>query len=181
MRTSNPEFALFASIACACLAGLGCVNNPVHDDEVESLGPEAAGVPPGPLHRPGQPCLVCHGPYGPAELQFSVGGTVYAGTGDPAPAVGAVVQIEDVTGASTTADTNAAGNFYVLLRDFDPTYPILPQVSSSDGGIVQKMMTYVGRNGSCAECHASVTGPASAGPVVLVVLTEPDGGPEGAP
>jgi hypothetical protein len=181
MRTSNPEFVLFASFACACLAGFGCVNNPVHDDEVAALGPEAANVPPGPLHRPGQPCLVCHGPYGPAELQFSVAGTVYAATGESTPAVGAIAKIEDSTGASVTADTNAAGNFYILLRDFDPAYPILPQVSSPDGGIVQKMMTYVARNGSCGDCHASLPGPASAGPVVLVVSTAPDGGLDGAP
>ena len=53
-------------------------SNPVHDNEVAALGPEDPSVPPGPDHRPGQPCLVCHGGSGPASAQFAVGGTVYA-------------------------------------------------------------------------------------------------------
>lgn len=159
-----------------CVAFLGCVNNPIHDEDVEALGPEAPGVPPGPLHRPGQPCLVCHGPYGPAPAQFSVGGTVYETAEPAAPAVGAEVRIEDVTGASVTLETNAVGNFYVLLRDFDPTYPIEPRVTSADGTMVQTMTTYIARNGSCAVCHTNAAGPTSAGPVVLL-LTDAGGAP----
>jgi hypothetical protein len=102
---------------------------------------------------------------------------VYAASGEATPAIGAVVLIQDVTGGSIAADTNAVGNFFVLLRDFDPTYPISPQVSSSDGGIVQKMMTYVARNGSCAACHSNPPSATSAGPVVL--STDSDGGSQG--
>jgi hypothetical protein len=57
------------------LAAVGC-DDPVHDDAVTALGGEDPNVPIGALHRPGQPCLVCHGGSGPAALAFSVGGTV---------------------------------------------------------------------------------------------------------
>ena len=173
MRGRVPRLASFVG---ACVAAFGCVNNPVHDQEVEALGPELPGVPAGPLHRPGQPCLVCHGPFGPASVQFSVAGTVYEEAGQETPAVGAMVSIEDIRGASVVSGTNSAGNFYVLLADFSPTYPLLPQVSSSDGGVVQTMTTYVARNGSCSACHSNPAGATSAGPVVL--RTHLDGGTE---
>ncbi|HEY4014573.1 MAG TPA: hypothetical protein VGM06_14625 [Polyangiaceae bacterium] len=145
----------------------GCVNNPVHDDEVAALGPEDPAFPPGPDHRAGQPCLVCHGPFGPAQVQFAVGGTVYQAAGQSAPALGAVVGVEDVSGAKFDATTNEVGNFYVLLRDENPKYPIKTSVTSADGSIVQTMQTYVARNGSCASCHESTPSATSPGPVVL--------------
>ena len=52
--------------------------DPTHDRAVEVLGGEAPGVPEGPLHRPGQPCVTCHGDSGPASGEFSLAGTVYA-------------------------------------------------------------------------------------------------------
>jgi hypothetical protein len=156
-----------ASSALVVSAPLACVNNPVHDDEVDALGPEDPAVPAGPLHRPGQPCVVCHGPFGPASVQFSVGGTAYEAADGAMPAVGAAVRIEDSTGASTTPTTNVAGNFYVLLRDFNPAFPLRTSVTSADGNTVQTMQGYVARNGSCASCHTSQAGPTSAGPVNL--------------
>lgn len=156
-----------ASVACA---------DPVHDDLVASLGPEAAGVPPGPTHRPGQPCLACHGGDGPASLQFSVGGTIYAVRGQPAPAVGALVQIEDIEGNYWTNTTNSAGNFFVELSDFAPTYPIRMEVVSSDASIAQRMQTYAGRAGSCADCHTSRADPRSPGPIYLTVSVSNDAG-----
>ena len=29
------------------------------------------------LHRPGQPCLTCHGGKGPGHVEFSIAGTLY--------------------------------------------------------------------------------------------------------
>jgi hypothetical protein len=168
------RLSLVGFLGGASMLAFGCINNPVHDDEVTALGPEARGVTPGPLHRPGQPCLVCHGTFGPAWVEFSVGGTVYVEAGQATPAIGAVVSVEDITGASFATATNAAGNFYVLLRDFSPAFPILPRVVSADGGVAQTMMTYVARNGSCAACHSNPPGATSAGPVVLFTVL--DGG-----
>jgi hypothetical protein len=154
----------------------GCVDT-THDDEVQALGGEAQGVPPGPDHRPGQPCLVCHGGEGPASAQFSVAGTVYAVFKASPPAVGAVVQIEDITGASFMATTNAAGNFYIGSGDWQPVYPTQMQVAL--GPASNQMLTHVGREGSCAACHQSTIGPASPGPVYVAADTselDGDGG-----
>jgi hypothetical protein len=168
--------AFFVGFAvCGAAMPVACAD-PVHDDLVDSLGPEAAGVPPGPLHRPGQPCLACHGGEGPASLQFSVGGTIYAVRGEPAPAVGAAVQIEDIDGNYWTSNTNSAGNFFVELAHFAPTYPIRMEVVSSGGSITQRMQTYAGRSGSCADCHTSRADPQSPGPIYLGISVSNDGG-----
>ncbi len=160
---------------CCCLACLavavmttlvGCID-PVHDQQVQALGGEAPGVPTGPEHRPGQPCLVCHGGEGPASSQFSVGGTVYAVDQESAPAVGAQVLTEDITGASFESPTNAAGNFYVAATQWQPTFPIKMQVTL--GPVTNMMLTAAGRDGSCATCHQSKIGPASPGPVYVAM------------
>jgi hypothetical protein len=92
-----------------------------------------------------------------------VAGTVYAVFKATAPAVGAQVQIEDITGTTIVAPTNQAGNFYIADQDWQPVYPTQMQVSL--GAATQQMLTHVGREGSCAACHQSVTGPGSPGPV----------------
>jgi cytochrome c553 len=170
--------ALFvlALLGVAPPAWSGCVNNPVHDDQVAALGPEAANVPAGATHRPGQPCLVCHGPFGPAQVQFAFGGTVYLEAGQSAPAPAAVVGVEDVSGSKVAAPANEVGNFYVLLRDYNPKYPLKTTVTSADGAIVQTMQTYVARNGSCASCHESAASATSPGPVVVSPGADAAGG-----
>lgn len=150
--------ALLLPIACS---------NPVHDDEVQALGPEDPGVPPGPLHRPGQPCLTCHGGGGPATALFSLGGTITLVRGDTAPAVNALVQIEDIGGNYWTAPTNEVGNFFVAAEHFVPQYPIKVNLFSADMTVTQNMQTYSARQGSCAACHALPLGPTSPGPVYL--------------
>ncbi len=171
--------ALQAKIACAVasalvLAPFACVDT-THEDAVQALGPEQGGVPPGPFHRPGQPCVTCHGGSGPASQQFSVGGTVYSVQGGGQPAVGAVVQIEDITGSVWNVPTNAAGNFYVLLSDYSPKYPTSMQVTSVDGSQSQAMASFALRDGSCADCHKNPQGPNSQGPIYLA-LASADGG-----
>jgi hypothetical protein len=158
--------------AIASLASVSCVDD-VHNEEVAALGPETGS--PGPLHRPGQPCLTCHGGSGPAKLQFSEGGTVYLNQGGGMPAPGASVQIEDILGNLWTTQANAAGNFFVTLSDFAPHYPTQMQVTSSDGTVSLQMLTHVGRDGSCADCHTATAGPTSPGPV-YVIATTLDGG-----
>ncbi|MGH7272307.1 MAG: hypothetical protein ACREJ3_17905 [Polyangiaceae bacterium] len=158
----------------AIVVSLACVDA-THDEQVAALGPEDPGVPTGPTHRPGQPCLVCHGSSGPASQQFSVAGTVVAVRSQSAPAPGVTVQIEDINDSIFTATTNSAGNFYVPFDQWQPTYPTQMQVSR--GALSQQMNTHVGRDGSCAGCHTEPEGPTSPGAVYLALT--PSGLPEG--
>jgi hypothetical protein len=154
--------ALTASGAFAALASTAC--DPVHDEAVTSLGDEKAGVSPGPLHRPGQPCLVCHGGSGPGP-DFTMGGTVFQTKGSETPVQGATVHIESKNGETHDSVTNEVGNFYFSSREFIPTYPLV--VTVSKGEVTQKMSTHVGRDGSCAGCHVDPEGPSSPGRVWL--------------
>lgn len=167
MRIARQATVLGAA-AAICAATLSC-NDAEHDLQVSALGPEDPAVPAGPDHRPGQPCLVCHGGAGPAHTQFSVAGTVYAFEGSVARAVGAIAQIEDVDGVVYNAKTNTAGNFFVSPSDFTPHYPTYNQVMSADGSKSQGMVTLVNREGSCGTCHVSPRGPDSQGPVYLAL------------
>ncbi len=148
-----------AAIAAACNA------DPVHTSEVNALGPEAPGVPPGENHRAGQPCLVCHGPEGPAKTQFLVAGTVFYGPSSTNSAVpvgveGATVTIEDDTTAIQTFQTNCVGNFFVRPEDWPgaggPQFPLLVTVSGTNAKgqpSSVSMQSHIGRDGSCGSCH----------------------------
>jgi hypothetical protein len=95
-----------AVVLAAALGSFACVDA-VHEDAVKALGGEAPGVSAGPLHRPGQPCVTCHGGSGPAKTQFSMAGTVYAVDQSNQPASGALVSLEDVDGVSYNVSTNS--------------------------------------------------------------------------
>ena len=158
-----------------CAALLWSCGDPVHDAQVEALGPEASNVSPGPLHRAGQPCLTCHGGRGPADLELSVAGTVFqTRAADSLPLLAGTVTIYDATqlvegGAPRSAVTNAAGNFYIEASRWSPTYP-LHDISVTIEGLAQptSMHTAVGRDGSCAACHYLPEGRTSHGRVYLV-------------
>ena len=77
LGSSLSSLLLPLAVVAAASGGVLSCYDPVHDQEVAALGGEAPGVSPGPTHRPGQPCNVCHGGVGPANLRFSVAGTVY--------------------------------------------------------------------------------------------------------
>jgi len=154
--------ALGASIADAC--------DPVHDNAIAALGGEAPGVPRGPLHRPGQPCVLCHDGSIGDPPGFSVAGTVFINPTDLQPAVDAGVNLTDSHGNVFNATTNAVGNFFVLPHQFQPAYPM--KVSVQFDNTTVKMTADVGRNGSCATCHFDPPGPASPGHVYV----PPDGG-----
>lgn len=134
-----------AILAAACM-------NPVHSDAVDALGPEVNGERPGPFHRAGQPCLTCHGPEGP-EDEFAVAGTVFEVRGGSTPLAGVTVALTDSTGAQRQLVTNSAGNFYLRAGQWTPSYPM--HVELSINGETKKMVTRIGRNGGCAECHRS--------------------------
>jgi hypothetical protein len=175
-----------AVVAAGLLGALSC-GDPVHNAEVDALGPEAPGVPHGPTHRPGQPCLVCHGGLGPGSPTFVTAGTIYingytAGTTVYAPLVGGDVHLVDSTGSVYDAMTNSVGNFYVTPDQWNPVFPLgalpteagagTPQdISVNAAGAAESptpMIDSMGRGGeyaSCAYCHFDPPGPTSPGHV----------------
>ncbi len=159
--------ALLLLLFAATVAG-SC--DPVHDDAVAALGGEAQGVPPGPLHRPGQPCLLCHDGAPGDPPAFSLAGTVflYANSIEQA-ANGATVTLEDKDGTTATATTNAAGNFFLTPTAYSPEYPVHVK-SVARGNVSILMHSHVGGNGSCAGCHVDPEAPDSPGHVYLDVF-----------
>lgn len=135
--------------ALALLAAPGCADA-THDEAVDALGGETPGGP-GPLHRPGQPCITCHGELGPAESEFILAGTVYLIRSAEDPAPGALVQIQDSAGATFLTQTNEAGNFWVLPSQWEPVYPIQTRVKY--GRTTKQMNQPINRSESCADCH----------------------------
>ncbi len=81
-----------ALVAISMAALVGC-DEPSRDRVERELGGEAPGVPAGPLHRAGQPCVLCHD--GDAARALSLGGTVYWQEGSSVPAIGASVHLVD--------------------------------------------------------------------------------------
>jgi hypothetical protein len=154
------------ALSVALLALAAC--DPVHDDAKAALGPEAPGVRRGPLHRPGQPCLVCHdGAIGDPQ-RFTVAGTVYETAGEPSPSVGATVSLVDANGSATSLTSNAAGNFYATPGQYDPTFPIQATVEGPAGQTVHMETLIEGNgtvepNGACASCHFDPAGSNSPG------------------
>jgi hypothetical protein len=169
-RVSGP-----AAAVAVVLAAASC--DPVRSDAIAALGGEAPGVRQGPLHRPGQPCLLCHDGSIGAPEGFTVAGTVFVFSGDRTPVNGATVKLVDSTGSSFLALTNEEGNFYVLPSQWTPRYPMTVSVvrpgASPRGRTVTVMQTPIHTEGSCAGCHSD---PASAGSPGHVCLELADGG-----
>jgi hypothetical protein len=159
--------------AVLLLALLSCnaCNDPVHDNEVAALGPEPnPDFGPGPLHRPGQPCLTCHGGSGPARAQFVSGGTLYQSHTGTLPLDGATVEITDPKMNKWDVKTNSAGNFYVTISDTTIGYPA--HVSVSFDGVTATMLTHIGRDGSCNDCHFDPPGATTEGHIYLVLTPD---------
>jgi hypothetical protein len=142
-----------ALLACALVAACAGCADPVHDNLVASLGPEDPNVPPGPLHRPGQPCLACHDGSGPAAMSMIFGGTAYEYFDQTAPLVAAKVLFTDATNLEYVTTTNCAGNFWVQTVDWSPTFPVHVQLLYGASS-PQNMRTHIGRATSCATCHS---------------------------
>ena len=173
---THPATLVLAACAVALAAWAAC--DPVHDDAIAALGPEAPGVRRGPLHRPGQPCLLCHDGATGDPQRFTVAGTVFETSGALVAAPGATVALLDAHGSGTQLTTNAAGNFYATPGQYDPTFPIQVTVQGTGGQTVH-MQTLIAGNGTvepdgaCASCHFDPAGPSSPG---HVCLTLDDGG-----
>jgi hypothetical protein len=157
------HFFFAAFVVCAVVCVLSCSLDPTHDEAKSDLGDEAPGVNPGPDHRPGQPCLVCHD--GTTASQWSVAGTITGVLGSTAPLSGATVNLTDATLSTFSVTSNEVGNFYVEPSRWQPVYPV--NVNVTYGSITATMTTIIGRDGSCAGCHANPASRISAGPVYV--------------
>ncbi len=157
-----PAWGAIAAVTCPMTASCG---DPVRDETVAALGPEDPAVLPGPLHRPGQPCVACHATGGVASA-FLTAGTVYLQKGSRVPYGGASVVVTDAALHTETLTTNCAGNFFLRDGESPLGYPLFFDVRA--GNIKRQMLSAVYREGSCAYCHLDPPSPASAGPVYLV-------------
>lgn len=144
---------------------VGCGADPVHERAVQELGPENPNIDPGPLHRPGQPCGVCHGGAGPAKGTFILSGTVFATPAGEEVLPGATVRFIDWVGAQGSTVTNCAGNFFVRADAPAPKWPLWLRVEQN--GIASEMQSAVFRDGSCNTCHKIAPTPNSTGRVYL--------------
>jgi len=156
--------ALFLALA-ALLAGCG---NPVVDDEISALGDEKPGVPPSEYHRPGQPCVLCHGPYEGADPELSLAGTIYATAEEPVPIEGVRVLVTDSVGAKREKRTNCAGNFFWTAEEYIPSFPLKVEIAFQSASGPERrasMGSRIGRDGSCAGCHVGERSDASPGRV----------------
>lgn len=169
------RWVIACALLAASLAGMTCVS-PAQDDIIESLGPEKSGIPEGPFHRYGQPCLACHGGYGPGSPLFEFGGTVFATPQDDIPVSAVTVTVTDANGVVKTAVSNCAGNFYSPAADDHLVFPLRAEVScelplpeGADPMTTPKqirrsvMQTRIDRDGSCASCHDGNPSPSSPG------------------
>ena len=139
-------------------------------------------------HRPGQPCLLCHGedhvPRPPGEVRFQVAGTIYGAIDDPEDVglEGVEVVVVDRDGVEVTAISNRVGNFMIQvdsavdvptlaprgrLRIPRPLqFPLTTHIRRDDDD--REMQTKIWRDGSCAHCHGPAPSATSVGRVYLL-------------
>lgn len=157
-----------------------CGNRAV-DERIAALGDELPNVKPSEFHRPGQPCVLCHGEYLRENPIMSVAGTVYGFPADqnPLPVKGVTVTLTDAFGDQHSAGTNCAGNFFIKVEEWDPAFPLRAEleypVPDSAGGTKRVVMsTRISRDGSCAGCHV---GPPNQGSPGWVTCAEANPNP----
>lgn len=147
------------AICVALSAGSGeACTDPVRDQQIAALGDDTEA--PGPDHRAGQPCLLCHSDGGPASGKpFAIAGTVWD---SPDPGAkgkeGIIVQFIDARGGAPAvpAETGPSGNFYVPLQDWaNIAFPIRTALYKGDidSAPITKMNSLINREGSCNFCH----------------------------
>lgn len=134
---------------------LWACGDPVASNQIADLGPEQKGERPGPTHRAGQPCGVCHTAGGPGEGEFILAGTVYESAQSSTPAVGATVIVTDAKGKvfQVPRATNRVGNFYVQSRENPLTFPLTAVTVRAAGYADAIMRTPIHSAESCASCH----------------------------
>jgi hypothetical protein len=151
----------------AALLLVAC-DNPIVDTKIEALGGESPDTPVGEYHRPGQPCVLCHGEYFGASPRLVIGGTVFRDRQTLQPAEGVRVVLYDAVGDIYEMTTNCNGNFMRETGEKDPQFPLYAEiycpvygpdgtVLTDDAGApqtkVKSMASWISRDGSCAGCH----------------------------
>jgi hypothetical protein len=170
------------ALAIVAAVTLAACESP-REREADALGPEPGPGEPGPRHRPGQPCLVCHSAEEPiGEIVFDVAGTVYEAEDDPiTPGRDVEVTVTDADGETFVAITNVAGNFAIIARadvgqpleigegiwQVPGTLDFPIRVELRRGPYAEEMKSFAHRERSCNACHAGDPGAASAGRVFL--------------
>jgi hypothetical protein len=152
------------SLALACAPAVLAPVDPEREARVAALGPEDPRVPEGPLHRPGQPCALCHDGRDEAAA-FTVAGTVYRDIASSVPLVDGDVALVDSAGNRFTSRTNCVGNFYTSKYQFNPVLPFWVTVRL--GANESPMESPIHREASCATCHFDPAAPTTAGHVYL--------------
>lgn len=134
----------------ALLMLTACFGQPGSADEA-ALG-DVDHRPTGDEHRPGQPCLVCHGvEYTPGGEVFELAGTIYETIDAQTGTAGVDVIIEDADGREIRLRSNRAGNFYLEEGDAAIRYPLHVAIERGDERV--EMRSPIVREGSCAHCH----------------------------
>lgn len=167
--------------AVSIVALLASCGDPIRDERIEALGDEDPGFAPSAIHRPGQPCVLCHSEYGGAKPEMSMGGTLFfvPASGEPYMVESVIVRLLDAVGNTVQLKSNRCGNFYAEKTDFDPAFPVraeLYQASDDNPDDLSQlivMSSRISREGSCGYCHRHPQGPLSAG-VVYVPGTSTD-------
>lgn len=165
LRMPVIAMAIRVPLVCGAALALSACGDPARDEAIAALGPETAFVSPGPMHRPGQPCLLCHQD-GSQAIAFTLAGTVYLDTSSNQAAPNVNVYILDSANNVYTTTTNCAGNFYVLPTEYAPAFPFW--VTLKGGNVRRDMDSPVYRDGSCAGCHVGAPGPTTPGHVNLL-------------
>lgn len=146
----------------AALLVSGCLPTPPEELQ-PAIGDDDGGN--NSRHRPGEPCLLCHGQDVPLpNPEFTVAGTVYDEIDAPSDeGLGGVeVIIVDADDRRWTTVSNRAGNFYFSRK---LPYPLTVKIKRGD--VVSTMQTRIWRNGSCAHCHGPEPDEASVGRVFV--------------
>jgi hypothetical protein len=145
--------------------GLAGCPNPVQDREIEALGGECSDIPESEYHRPGQPCVLCHGQYEKDSPRMSIAGTIFATKSSATPVEGAEILLTDANGSSPPGPvlTNCIGNFFIEDDAWTPAFPIhaeivCPNPDDMDEPRRLVMGTRISRDGSCAGCHIDKPG-----------------------
>ncbi|HEX7480589.1 MAG TPA: hypothetical protein VF331_22505 [Polyangiales bacterium] len=178
MRSGATRGLLGLILVCAASA---CIGVSPEQRLAQDLGPDTGPYDTGPYHRAGFPCTNCHGDlWWQDHPTFELAGTVYRTPTDDQGQDGAVVSIQDATGKTITAQTNAVGNFFLVnggtgtFRGSNQgstvisgalVYPL--RVSVKAGSAVQQMRGLIWRERSCANCHDKRLGAGSNGRVFV--------------
>lgn len=148
-----------------------CGTDAVPSDPAIDVAPQCTsdsrwkGDQPSPLMYPGSACNACH----EAEIgtpRFHIAGTVYPTGHEPDNcngALGAIVEITDVEGTMFSLETNAAGNFMLLITE-RLVFPIRARVLADGGARVMRGSV---TTGDCNICHTQHGASSAPGRIVL--------------